>query len=89
MPSFSANISSKINRNKCLQIWGSKIYLEINAWTPGDEHSAPKDVGTSANWAIFVESSFFGSHSLDIREVAKFDTSFEVSAEFSLQNTPS
>ena len=49
---------SKINRDKCLEIWGSKTYLEINAWTPGHEHAAPTDVGTSVIWAIFLEVRF-------------------------------
>ena len=44
---------SKINRDKCLKIWESKIYLAINAWTLGHEHATPTDVGTSAILAFF------------------------------------
>ena len=44
---------SKINRDKCLKIWVSKIYLAINAWTLGHEHATPTDVGTSAILAFF------------------------------------
>ena len=50
---FFGKYLSKINRDKCLKIWGSKIYLVINAQTPGHEHATPKDVGTSAILAIF------------------------------------
>ena len=85
---FSGKYLSKINRDKCLKIWGSKIYLVINAQTPGHKHATPKDVGTSAILAIFWRRVFCGSHGLD-REFAEFDTGFEVSAEFSLRNTPS
>ena len=41
---------SKINRDKCLEIWGSKTYLEINAWTPGYE---PRDADGCRNIGDF------------------------------------
>ena len=50
---FFGKYLSKINRDKCLKIWGSKIYLVINAQTPGHKHATPKDIGTSAMLAIF------------------------------------
>lgn len=35
---FSGGAISKINRDKCLKFWGSKIYLAINASKSGHEH---------------------------------------------------
>ena len=58
---FSGGAKSKINRDKCLKIWGSKIYLEINAWTPGQRSTRDTDANvgrTSAHSAIFLEVRF-------------------------------